>query len=101
MDSNNVNEYADLAMRLRVSGFHRTPEDVRVELNFFKEYCLLLEKELEVKNKCCCRCRREELNEEKKQKNSRRRFCSWIRRCFRRGKSVDNDEEPIISAESA
>ena len=96
--NNDVKEYGEMAQRLRISGFHRTSEDAMEELNFYREYVLILEKELEEqKKKKCSSCRRKE---EKKQKKPRRRSCfSWITRFFRRGKPVDNDEFPLIIAD--
>ena len=96
--NNYVNEYYNMAQRLRVSGFCRTPEDVIEELHFYRDYALVLEKELEEVKKRCRSCR---FKEEKKQKKPRRWSCfSWITRFFRKGKSVDNDEFPLIIAES-
>ena len=98
MGYNYVNQYAEMAQRLRVSTFYRTPQDVVEELNFYRDYTAVLEKELEEVKKSCRSCR---WKEEKKQKKPRRWSCfSWITRFFRRGKSVDNDEFPLIIAES-
>ena len=49
MGYNYVSQYAEMAQRLRVSTFYRTPQDVVEELNFYRDYTAVLEKELEVR----------------------------------------------------